>query len=522
MAELNGFEIGLILLLLFITTYNCIILPPKHTGTNQALIFIQGANLPADKYTDLLKEVQSRATSALWIAIPEFTLNMPNPLEIQEKIENMKEEIAKHVKVEKYFYAGHSLGGYMLSEFVRKNSKDLSAIILMGSFLTRDVTRLSWPDGEYIIDYPVNVLTVGGELDGMCRVTRMAEAYYKQQVNVKMAKQKDKFPLVIIGGINHAQYFSGEPNSFIQKNDLKSEITKLDGFNIISQVIVEYIENYEDLDSSQILKTLREWTEEFIAPLITAFHMEGYYQFKPACYNKSLENANINTCGHGSPWSNRGQIIMGGLNATKLRNVSLQNDDNFHRVYTVTPVHLPIVNNTCSGDIPCILHSITVSENYYERFDNVLDTGFYAESALEIKCKMSSRQRIWEKAGLKDVNFNKTDLGDICKAINQVSLDYSKSITAKRTLARYNIKGVPFVMGPDLGPYNEGPLWIWHYMNYKAVNRDGKNEIFVQSPMMRTSTDYPIASARGFHYCKLLSPARVLEHIYIDSLRTED
>jgi len=40
--------------------------------------------------------------------------------------------------------------------------------------------------------------------------------------------------------------------------------------------------------------------------------------------------------------------------------------------------------------------------------------------------------------------------------------------------------------------------------------------------MMRTPTDYPIAEARGFHYCKLLSPFRALEWIYVDSLYDRD
>jgi len=44
-----------------------------------------------------------------------------------------------------------------------------------------------------------------------------------------------------------------------------------------------------------------------------------------------------------------------------------------------------------------------------------------------------------------------------------------------------------------------------------------KTQTVLQSPMMRTPTDYPISAAAGFHYCKLLSPFRALEWIYIDS-----
>jgi hypothetical protein len=47
---------------------------------------------------------------------------------------------------------------------------------------------------------------------------------------------------------------------------------------------------------------------------------------------------------------------------------------------------------------------------------------------------------------------------------------------------------------------------------------DDKKTVTVQAPMMRTPVDYPIGSAAGFHYCKILSPFRVLEWMYTDSL----
>ena len=40
--------------------------------------------------------------------------------------------------------------------------------------------------------------------------------------------------------------------------------------------------------------------------------------------------------------------------------------------------------------------------------------------------------------------------------------------------------------------------------------------------MMRTPITYPIKAAAGFHYCKLLSPFRAVEWIYIDSLRGKE
>ena len=75
------------------------------------------------------------------------------------------------------------------------------------------------------------------------------------------------------------------------------------------------------------------------------------------------------------------------------------------------------------------------------------------------------------------------------------------------------------VVGDDEGPYNEGPLWIWTYMGYK--DSDDNQEI-VQSPMMRTPIDYAIKAAAGFHYCKVLSPFKVMEWIYNDGIFESD
>lgn len=119
------------------------------------------------------------------------------------------------------------------------------------------------------------------------------------------------------------------------------------------------------------------------------------------------------------------------------------------------------------------------------------------------------------KAG-KKADFHETDeVGNRCGDINQAALDWALSKANKNAIDRYNKFGKKLVIGDDLGPFNAGPLWIWKYMSY--TDNKAKTQTVVQSPMMRTPTDYPIGAAAGFHYCKLLSPFRALEWIYIDS-----
>ena len=162
---------------------------------------------------------------------------------------------------------------------------------------------------------------------------------------------------------------------------------------------------------------------------------------------------------------------------------------------------------------------MTVSQNVYDTGDS-LDTGFISTSASEIRAKLKSRQAIMEAVGYKNVDFNTTDGSSICRIINQQSYEWAKKNAGNKTLTRFEKFGVPMVMGEDKGPYNAGPLWIWTPLSLsKTTNSSGGAILEVRAPMMRTPTDYFIKASAGFHYCKLLSPARATEWIYVDGLR---
>ena len=66
---------------------------------------------------------------------------------------------------DKFIYGGHSLGGAMMQDYVATTTTPLLGQILMGAFITRGNRNMT--NG-----YPVPTLTLGGELDGLCRCTR--------------------------------------------------------------------------------------------------------------------------------------------------------------------------------------------------------------------------------------------------------------------------------------------------------------------------------------------------------------
>jgi len=262
-------------------------------------------------------------------------------------------------------------------------------------------------------------------------------------------------------------------------------------------------------------------TQTLLNPMLEAMKMEGFYGMKEPCYESLLTNPEKLTCLHGAPWNaENAQRIMAGDLPNK--HTTIHTDDNFHRVDSVNPIHLAQYNNTCSaeGREKCTLESISVSQNIYGNLDK-LDTGYYPISASEMKTKLISRQASQVAAGNEDADFHESDeVGNRCAEINDASIAWAKKTASKSALARYNSLGDQMVTGDDLGPYNAGPLWIWTYMKYKKDKATGT--VTVKSPMMRTPTTYLVPAARGFHYCKVLSPFRVIEWIYVDSLYSRD
>lgn len=245
--------------------------------------------------------------------------------------------------------------------------------------------------------------------------------------------------------------------------------------------------------------------------------MEGFYGLRVPCYDANLVNPTNKACMKGSPWVNKAQVFTAGKISDV--GVSLDFDDNFHRVYTTTPHHLPQINNTCSMDTPkpCKLKGLTVSESYYDRLWGV-DTGMTPNAALEHKAKMVSRESIQWHAGHTSTNFTKDDKdGTICESINQMAIDWALSKTEKKVKDMYQKHGKKLVVSQDPKASQIGPTWIWEYMKY-SDNAD-KTQTVLSSPNMELPLNYWEIQVQGNHYCKLLSVYRALEWIHVDSIK---
>jgi len=71
----------------------------------------------------------------------------------------------------------------MAQIYAKGKSSQISGMILTGSVLLRN-TRSIQNDGTTKFDFDVPTLTLNGELDGLLRISRGAESYWHQKINI--------------------------------------------------------------------------------------------------------------------------------------------------------------------------------------------------------------------------------------------------------------------------------------------------------------------------------------------------
>jgi len=146
----------------------------------------------------------------------------------------------------------------------------------------------------------------------------------------------------------------------------------------------------------------------------------------------------------------------------------------------------------------------------------IKDDGNDYTSAKEIATKLNSREFAYNRT-IGHGNDPSLDDGDRCAAINQASYELALKAASASAAARFKNKGRQLKMVADKSPTPPaGPWWIWNYLQF-ADNKSSEVDV------MAWKAFFPLSAGsygRGNHYCKLLSPARALEWVYTDGLRS--
>lgn len=470
-----------------------VILKPsqRFSGPDAALIFISGAQIPPEAYIPMFKQVQNHSEGIqLWIAAPQFIADLA-VIGVDLKIAQIKQDLIKQGFPQngKFMLAGHSLGSAQIQGHAVNHPNDYQGMILMSGPINRKFRNL---DKEI----PVPTLTLVGEVDGLVRMSRIAESVQTQMINPPKQDWKNKFPVVLIPGINHMSFGSGNPPAAVKQRDLKLEVSESEAHDLIGKYTGEFIQQVLLKKTSSLISSGTEWTFNYVKPIIDALDLEGFTHFKPLCSENSCSAA----CYCGSPWvSKYAQPIISGSSS----NIKL--DVQF------SPSSAPKV--VSHSPAPCTTScSVSLATDSWVdyAFGDDLDTGFTPTAADEIAAKLVSRAEISKALGILS-----NDQTSTCSEINQKAWQYALDHASPRALSRFQSLGISLSFAPDS---EVAHLLIGSELAWKA----SKLSMTLSSDSSTQLVTSPSLSIEPGKFCKLLSPARALEWLYTDSLHVKD
>merc|ERR1719199_1497888 len=390
------------------------------------------------------------------------------------------------------------------------------ALLLLGGFLLRAKRA----------DFPVPTLTIGAELDGLARVTRMAEAAYHAR---ESSPREADFPVALVMGMNHMQFASGAPPPNVAKNDLVAEIEDAAAHEAVGGLAADFFARRLGLREAGALAASDAAARTFFATVVDAFELEGSRRFNaPAQIGGPDEKrCTRGLCPDRSPWAPRAQELISEVDGFKIRakNAFAQLGGS---PVTGQDFHLP--NVTRDGDT---LDITTYSQCYWnDALHEVLDdfdTGFTFLSAEEIGTKLYSRQCTENVGAGKNASFAVDD-PDFCRQTNELAYKWAQDHVPAHSLERFRKVGIPLTFAADIEK-ESGPFWLYARLKFSLkTGPDGAEVAEVAAPCGKTEQDWwqkhvhiprphAIPDPGCYHYCKLLSPARAAEWILVDGLR---
>ena len=218
--------------------------PPNSTGTDIAIVWIQGAMCDNEAYTEIAETVQAQGATKgqrIWVGIPSFVSGSPDPVTIVGKVSDTVDALRQlGFQGDNIVMAGHSLGGVMSQGYTKTHGDTIKAQVLMGSVLTRDNRSIA-SDGHTVFDYDVPTLSITGSKDGLMRMSRAAESFWHSNINVTKA-QANKYPTVAFEGVSHAQFMSGRPPLNVRDKDLVPDVSAQEAYDLTATAFTQFLD----------------------------------------------------------------------------------------------------------------------------------------------------------------------------------------------------------------------------------------------------------------------------------------
>jgi len=228
-----------------------------------------------------------------------------------------------------------------------------------------------------------------------------------------------------------------------------------------------------------------------------------------------------------SPWVAHAQALIGAVeDLQRVEGWKVTVGSRFVYLASSPPLgafHLPFIAPDPRD--PKAFAVTTYAQTTWDALDGT-DFGAAPTSASELAAKMMSRQCVLIKGAhhLPNATPFSVDDPDFCAMANEAAYRWALTAASPEARSRFERTGVPYTFGPD-AQRASGPTWIYTSLAFTPIDAPGggRRTMQVTSAALKTSIDQPhvpgLPDVACYHYCKLLSPARAMEWIYVDGLR---
>ena len=160
----------------------------------------------------------------------------------------------------------------------------VSQLYVDAAFITRNWRNR---DTHLLSNYCIPTLTLMGELDS--RIARICEQFYIQLIKPKSNDHHpfvdDKtllnFPIILIDGMNHMEWATGQIPKEVMEQDLMATISTEDAHKIVSQYMACWMSLQlkskhvpKGCDFNMIYRGVSD-SMELVSPFIDSYKMEG-------------------------------------------------------------------------------------------------------------------------------------------------------------------------------------------------------------------------------------------------------
>jgi len=477
------------------------VVPPPVTNLKRVgVVMNPGGLVKADLYVESMTRWQEEAQKvgiSLWFSVLSYWFNLPIPIRTEANIKNAIKQMQGQglPKDAPIYFTGHSMGGGAPLPVVQKLHEQgvVSGAILQAAFITRSFL----PPQTAELAFTAPTLSVGAELNyGAARPPRFAEAVYNQP--------ESTHPVVVIEGMNHGQYFTGG-----KFEDIKPEITHEEAQKKQAKIAVDWLAKELNLGSGSHLASEVARTRAWVAPMIKAGELEGSRSYNvPNQVGTSGWNCPRGVCQAGSQWISEAQAYIAGKDVVR-SGAKFQN--NFADLF-------PFAGGDREGRKPFVkentLQAYVMASNNEGDLGNRDGEDFAADKSPVTTGELLAKFVSGQNAGKMLLGRTLPADGDVCADLNAQAYEYALRNAGAKTRQRFEAHGQELAF--DATAYKSaGPLWVYGKMAWKE--KSGKMHL-KSSGLLTGLGDREID---GNHYCKLLSPARAMEWVYIEGLKAK-